>query len=176
MYPSGPERGASRIGHGLALAGWIALSLAAGAVGSAGTLSAREFYAGLTRPAWAPPGWLFGPVWTTLYVLMGLAAWLVWRERGAPGTNVSKLRARGLVLFVAQLVLNALWSWIFFRWRQGAWAFAEIVLLWLVIAAVAGHFVRVRPLAAWLLIPYLAWVTFASALTWAIWRGNPGQL
>jgi tryptophan-rich sensory protein len=154
----------------LSLAGWIALSLAAGAAGAIASADAREFYAALERPAWAPPGWLFGPVWTTLYVLMGVAAWLVWRAPPAP------FRRPGLVLFVLQLFLNALWTWIFFYWRSGAWAFAEIVVLWAAIVAVIVCFARVRPLAAWLLAPYFAWVTFAAALTWSVWQRNPGQL
>ena len=102
----------------LALAGWIALSALAGAVGGIASLDAREFYGALTRPGWAPPGWVFGPVWTTLYVLMGIAAWLVWKAQPAtPDSNAS--RRRGLALFVVQLVLNALWTWLFFAWRQG---------------------------------------------------------
>ena len=160
----------------LALAGWIALSLLAGAVGGYASLNAREFYAALARPGWAPPGWLFGPVWTVLYVLMGVAAWLVWREPVVPGSAPDAIRRRGLVLFVAQLVLNALWTWIFFAWRAGAWAFAEIVVLWLLIATTMALFGRVRRPAAWLLAPYLAWVTYATALTLALWRANPGQL
>lgn len=155
----------------LSLAGWIALSLAAGGVGAIASVDSREFYAALERPSWAPPGWLFGPVWTTLYVLMGVAAWLVWRTPGGSG-----LRLAGLWLFVLQLALNALWTWIFFYWRSGGWALAEIALLWLVIVAVIVCFAAVRPLAGWLLAPYLAWVTFAMALTWSVWQRNPSQL
>ena len=159
----------------LGLVGWIVLSGLAGAIGSVASARSREFYATLVRPEWAPPGWLFGPVWSTLYVLMGIGAWLVWRTR--PDGRVSaERRRRGLQLFVAQLVLNALWTWLFFAWRQGALAFAEILLLWAAIALTAWHFARVRALAAWCLVPYLAWVTFAAALTWAVWRGNPGRL
>jgi tryptophan-rich sensory protein len=154
----------------LSLAGWIALSLAAGAIGAIASVDSREFYAALARPPWAPPGWLFGPVWTALYVLMGIAAWRVWR---APRTPARRL---GLVLFVVQLALNALWTWIFFAWRSGAWAFAEIAVLWLLIVATIACFARVRPLAAWLLAPYIGWVTFALALTWSVWQRNPGQL
>ena len=136
---------------------------------------AGDFYGALVRPAWAPPGWLFGPVWTTLYVLMGVAAWLVWRARPATAEE-RDVRRRGQALFVGQLALNALWTWLFFAWREGALAFGEIVLLWIAIAITAWHFGRVRPLAAWLLVPYLAWVSFATALTWAVWQGNPGRL
>ncbi len=155
----------------LSLAGWVGLSLAAGALGAIASLDAREFYSALAKPTWAPPGWLFGPVWTALYVLMGVAAGLVWRApRAIPARRI------GLALFIVQLVLNALWTWIFFRWREGAWALAEIALLWLAIVAVIACFARVRPLAAWLLAPYLAWVTFAATLTWSVWQRNPAQL
>lgn len=159
----------------LALVGWIALAAAAGAAGAIASRDAATFYGALAKPAWAPPGWLFGPVWSALYLLMGVAAWLVWRER--PSTDAGQAaRRRGLALFVGQLVLNALWTWLFFAWREGAAAFGEIVLLWLAVAATAWHFGRVRPLAAWCLVPYLAWVSFAAALTWAVWQRNPGQL
>ncbi len=172
-FPTHDAPRASGASSWLALAGWLALSLAAGAAGAVASVNSRADYAALRQPAWAPPGWLFGPVWTTLYLMMGVAAWLVWRER-APA--VAGDRRRGLVLFVAQLVLNALWTWLFFAWRQGAWAFAEIVVLWVLIAACAWAFARVRAVAGWLLVPYLAWVAFATALTWAMWRGNPGAL
>jgi tryptophan-rich sensory protein len=139
------------------------------------SLNAREFYATLTKPAWAPPGWLFGPVWSALYVLMGIAAWLVWRER-PDGAGEMVARKRGLQLFVAQLVLNALWTWIFFAWRRGALAFAEIVILWVMIAWTIWQFARVRRSAGWCLVPYIGWVSVATALTWAVWQGNPGRL
>ena len=114
-------------------------------------------------------------MWSTLYLLMGIAAWLVWRARPAT-TEEDVSRRHGLALFVAQLALNALWTWLFFAWRQGGMAFGEIVLLWLAVLATIWYFGRVRPLAAWLLVPYLGWVSFATALTWAVWQRNPGQL
>lgn len=154
----------------LGLIGWLLATLATGAVGALATRNAREFYAGLVRPAWAPPGWLFGPVWTTLYLLMGVAAWLVWRQAGWTGARVA------LSFFVGQLVANALWSWLFFAWRRGGLAFAEVILLAGLIVATMLAFARVRPLAAVLLVPYLAWVTFATALTYALWRANAEQL
>lgn len=154
----------------LPLIGWILLSQAAGGIGAIATSRARDFYLDLARPEWSPPGWLFGPVWTTLYVLMGIAAWVVWRERGWQG-------ARGaLGLFLAQLALNALWSWLFFAWREGALALAEIIVLAAFIVATMVAFARVRTLAAVLLVPYLAWVLFATALTFSLWRANPGVL
>lgn len=154
----------------LGLIGWLLASLAAGVVGALSTRNAREFYAGLVKPVWAPPGWLFGPVWTALYLMMGIAAWLVWRRAGwagAPGA---------LSLFLAQLVCNALWSWVFFAWHRGALAFGNIVLLLGLVAATLVAFARVHRLAAVLLLPYLAWIAFATMLTYSIWRANVEQL
>jgi translocator protein len=139
-------------------------------VGAVASANAPEFYAQLARPAWAPPAWLFGPVWTLLYLLMAIAAWLVWRERGFRGATFP------LGLFFAQLALNSLWSWLFFAWHLGALSVVEIVILWLLIAATTVAFWRVRPLAGALLLPYFAWVTFAAALNYAIWQLNPQLL
>ena len=142
----------------------------AAAIGAAASVQAGAFYGQLVRPSWAPPGWLFGPVWSGLYLLMAISAWLVWRassHRGAAPT---------LGLYVAQLGANALWTWLFFVWNQGAWAFAEVLLLWALIALTVAAFRRHSRLAAALLLPYLAWVTFAAALNWATWRMNPAVL
>lgn len=156
--------------QGIGLAGWLLGSFAAAAVGGVASANAGDFYQQLVRPGWAPPPWLFGPVWSVLYLLMGIAAFLVWRERGWRG-------ARGaLTLFVVQLAANALWTWLFFAWRRGALAFGEILVLWVLIAATIVAFWRIKPLAGALLIPYLMWVSFATALTWAVWRGNPAVL
>lgn len=154
----------------LGLIGWLALSFAAAAIGAIASIDAGEFYASLSRPSWAPPASVFGPVWTTLYALIGIAAWLVWQLRAN-----AKVRA-ALVLFGVQLALNALWSWLFFGWRLGAAAFFEVLLLWLAIAATLVAFWRIRPLTGALLLPYLAWVTFASALNYAVWQMNPALL
>ena len=154
----------------LGLLAWTCITLCAGAVGAAGSLSARQFYGSLERPGWAPPGWLFGPVWTALYLTMAVSAWLIWKARER--SNVW----HGLKLFLVQLAANALWSWLFFAWRQGAWAFAEIIVLWILIVATIIAFARVSRLAAGLLVPYLAWVTFAACLCWAVWQLNPGAL
>lgn len=152
------------------LAGWLILTFAAAAVGAVASAQAGTFYLNLVRPEWAPPGWLFAPVWTALYLMMAIAAWLVWRDHGFH-------RAGGaLILFVAQLTVNSLWTWLFFVWHQGALAFAEILLLWALIAATVIAFWRLHVLAATLLLPYLAWVSFASALTYATWQLNPGIL
>lgn len=149
------------------LAGWLILSFAAAAIGAVASINAGEFYQQLTRPDWAPPGWLFGPVWSVLYLLMGIAAWLVWRERGFRNAQAA------LSLFIIQLAANALWTWLFFAWQSGALAFIEILILWTLILATIISFWRVRPLAGALLLPYLAWVTFAVSLTFATWRLNP---
>jgi translocator protein len=154
----------------LGLAGWLLLSFTAAALGAMATRQAPAFYARLILPDWAPPPWLFGPVWTVLYLLMGVAAWLVWRDRGFAGARPA------LALFVVQLGANALWSWLFFAWRLGAAALVDSALLWLLVAATMVAFWRIRPLAGILLFPYWAWVGFATALTYAIWRLNPGLL
>lgn len=151
----------------LGLLGWLVASLAAGGIGAIASASAAGFYNELLRPQWAPPGWLFGPVWSALYVLMGIAAWLVWRAHGFRGASTA------LLLFAAQLLVNALWTWIFFVWHQGALSLAEIIVLWLLIASTIMAFWRLQRLAALLLVPYLAWVSFAAALTLSLWRLNP---
>ena len=154
----------------LGLAAWMLVSFTAASIGAVASITAADFYEDLTRPNWAPPGWLFAPVWSVLYVLMGLAAWLVWRSHGF------KAGRTGLVLFISQLAANALWTWLFFAWRQGAAAFVEILILWALIVATAVSFWRLNTLAGVLLLPYLAWVTFAGALTFSVWRLNPGLL
>ena len=152
------------------LIGWLFVVFLGAAAGGLASANADDFYTELVRPSWAPPGWLFGPVWSMLYVLMGTAAWLVWRKRGFAGAPVA------LGLFVVQLVLNGLWTWFFFVWRLGGLAFTEILLLWVLIALTIGAFWRIHRGAAALLVPYLAWVSFACALTLATWRLNPELL
>lgn len=153
-----------------ALVLWLAATLATGGIGAIASANAASFYNQLTQPAWAPPAWLFGPVWSVLYVLIGIAPWLVWRKHGFHGA------ASTLRLFIVQLFANALWTWLFFAWRMGAVALVEIVVLWLLIA---GTIVLIWPLqrvAAVLLLPYLAWVSFATALNFSLWRLNPTLL
>ena len=151
----------------LGLVGWLFLSVIVAAIGALASVQAQSFYGQLTQPNWAPPAWLFGPVWSLLYAMMAVAAWLVWREGGW-----HKNRA-ALTLFVLQLGFNALWSWLFFAWHMGAAAFADIVLLWLLIIATIACFWRVRPPAGALLIPYLLWVSFAALLNYSVWQLNP---
>lgn len=152
----------------LGLLGWLAVAFAAAAVGAIASIDAPTFYATLNRPSWAPRAGVFGPVWTALYAAMGVAAWLVWRAK--PGNR------RALVLFASQLAANALWSWLFFAWHQGALAAAEVLLLLALIAATVRAFWPCSRIAAVLLLPYLSWVAFASALTWSVWQRNPGLL
>jgi len=154
----------------LGLVAWLFIVFIAAAAGGFASANAGDFYSELIRPSWAPPGWLFGPVWSLLYILMGVSAWLVWRHRGFGGAPIA------LSLFLTQLVLNGLWTWFFFVWRLGGAAFAEILLLWLLIAVLVGAFWRIHKVAAALLLPYLAWVSFASALTFATWQLNPQLL
>lgn len=152
------------------LLGWLLVTAVAAAIGAAASIQAGSLYAGLVRPEWAPPAQVFSPVWTALYLLMALAAWLVWRVGGWRA-------ARGaLALYLVQLVFNALWNWLFFGWRLGGWAFADIMLLWLLIVAMLVAFWRIRPLAGALLLPYLAWVGFAAFLNYTVWHLNPQVL
>lgn len=154
----------------LGLVGWPVVSFIAAGIGAAASVQAGPFYAQLVRPEWAPPGWVFRPVWTALYVLMGVAAWLVWRVGGFRAAKLA------LALFLVQLALNALWSWLFFGWHRGALAFADILLLWVMIVATVIAFWRIKPMAGALLVPYLLWVSFASALNYSVWQLNPQVL
>jgi len=151
----------------LSLAGLILLCEGVGIVG--GLWTAREipgWYRTLAKPSFNPPSWIFGPVWTTLYVLMAVAAWRV------AASPESRLRSLGLTLFVFQLALNLAWSWIFFHKHAIGTAAVEVAVLWCAIGATTLVFSRVSASAAWLMAPYWAWVTFASILNAAIWRLN----
>ncbi|MFT4861504.1 MAG: benzodiazapine receptor [Pseudohongiellaceae bacterium] len=150
-----------------ALIGWLVLCFTASAIGALATFQAQTFYSQLIQPAWAPPPSIFGPVWTLLYAMMAVAAWLVCNSGGFRGNRAA------LSLFLAQLAVNALWSWLFFTWHLGSIALVDIGLLWLLIAATIFFFWRVHPLAGGLLIPYLLWVSFASALNYSLWQLNP---
>lgn len=154
----------------LGLIAWLGVTFAAAFVAAIASAKAGAFYQELVRPGWAPPGYLFAPVWSVLYFLMAIAAWLVWREQGLS----SSIAALGL--FLAQLLANALWSWLFFQWHRGALAFAEILVLWALILGTVIAFWHIQPIAGVILLPYLAWVTFATALTYATWKLNPHLL
>lgn len=154
--------------QGLMLLTLLALTYLAAAIGAYGSMNAPDFYRELQLPAFAPPAWLFGPVWTLLYTLMAVAAWLVWRN--------GKRYQTALWLYFSQLAVNALWSWLFFAWYQGALAFANIMLLLPLIIVTALSFWRQQKLAGLLLVPYILWVSFAAVLNYSIWQLNPGML
>jgi tryptophan-rich sensory protein len=150
----------------LTLVIFFAICLGAGGMGSFFTASSvRDWYPRLRKPAGTPPAWVFGPVWTTLYVLMAISAWLVWRGYGR-GARAA------LFIFFAQLALNVAWSGIFFGSRMPGVAFGEIVILWLAIGFNIAVFYLLSPVSALLLAPYLLWVTYAAYLNWGIWRLN----
>lgn len=147
------------------LLGWILLCFASAA--PAALFPPGDWYLALNKPDWHPPTWVFGPVWSTLYLMMAVSAWLVWQQGGFAR------QLRPLTLFLVQLVLNAAWSPLFFGLKQPGIAFAEILLLWLAIAATIVSFHRVHRIAAWLLVPYIAWVSFAAFLNGVLWQLNP---
>ena len=126
-----------------------------------------SWYQQIQKPSWNPPGYIFGPVWTTLYVLMGIAFYLVWKSN-AP----EKVKRPAMTLWVVQLVLNFLWTLIFFGAHQLGWALVEIIVLWIAILLTIFAFARISKTAAWLMVPYIAWVSFASILTATIWHLN----
>jgi tryptophan-rich sensory protein len=152
----GGRRWGALVGFGLAVA-------AAAALGGLAVQGVSTEYASLRQPSWAPPSWLFGPVWTVLYAMIAVAGWLVWRRVGFTAP---------LWAWTAQLVLNAIWTPLFFGAGQYGLAFAEIVLMWLAIGVTVALFRPVSRAAAALMLPYWAWVTFASVLNFAIWRLN----
>ncbi len=146
----------------------VVVSELAGIIGSVATVPAIEgWYAGIVKPAFNPPSWVFGPVWTTLFALMGIAAFLVWK-RGLDRRDVKI----ALSIFIAQLVLNTLWSIIFFGLQSPGGAMIEIILLWFAILATIITFAKISKSASWLLLPYIAWVSFAGFLNFTIWRLN----
>lgn len=160
---SAHSQGSGRPGRWLAPLLFAAAVLATAVVGSLAATGSRSTYDGLDLPPFAPPGWLFGPVWTVLYVAIALAGWLVWRRVGLDAS---------IAMWAVQLVLNAAWTPLFFAADRYWLAFAEICLLWVAVAATVAMFGRRRRLAAALLLPYLAWVTYAGALNLAIALAN----
>lgn len=149
---------------------WWGLTLLTAAAGGWASAEAPAFYAALQLPDWAPPAWVFGPVWGVLYLLTGAAAWLVWRHRHTvQGTS-------GLWLYGLALLPNALWSWLFFDQHLGALALLDIVLLWVLLAFTIRAFWRMRPAFGALLLPLLIWVSFAGVLNAAVWLANPTLL
>jgi tryptophan-rich sensory protein len=154
----------------MGLAVSMGVCFGAGFVGSLFTTpSIPTWYAGLAKPSWTPPAWIFGPVWSVLYGMMAVALWLIWRRSGFATAGGP------IALFMVQLVLNVLWSLLFFGLRMPGVAFAEIVLLWLAILATLITFWRLNTTAGYLLLPYLVWTAFAGALNFALWRMNAGS-
>ncbi len=146
---------------------WIVLTLAAGLI--SGTVSRPDaWYYALHKPEWTPPNWVFTPVWILLYILMGIAAWLVWKKSAEKSVVIA------IGLFIIQLALNAAWTWIFFGLHNPGMAFVEICLLWVAILLTSLAFWRIYPPAAGLLLPYLLWAAFAATLNFSIWQRNIG--
>ncbi len=127
----------------------------------------ESWYQAINKPSWNPPGWIFGPVWTTLYVLMGIALFLVWKADASP-----ELKKIAIILFAVQLALNFCWSFIFFYQQQPGWALVEIIVMWVFILFTIFAFAQVNKTAAWLLVPYISWVSFAVILNYTIWKLN----
>ena len=147
----------------LGLAGFGVAAAAAALIGGLGVAGTAQEYRSLEQPSWAPPSWLFGPVWTVLYVMIAVAGWLVWRRTGWTAA---------LTVYAAQLVLNAAWTPIFFGFGRYGLALVDIVLMWVLIGLTIWLFHPISKVAAALLLPYWAWVTFATALNAAIWNMN----
>lgn len=162
-----PGRTGSRGRSLLMLLAFVILVAVASATASSVTLpQIGGWYAGLEKPWFNPPNWLFGPVWTALYAMMAIAGWLVWRERGLNGARSA------LALFGLQLALNILWSLIFFGLESPGAAFIEITALWAAVGATTVAFRQIKPLAGWLFVPYLLWVSYAAVLNGAVWWLN----
>lgn len=161
MAPSPPKR------PWIGLIVFLVVCFAAAGIGGAVTTpKIPGWYATLAKPSWNPPNWLFGPLWSALYLAMAVAAWLVWRQGGWSSARLP------LALFGVQLLLNVLWSCLFFGLQNPGLAFFEVLLLWAAIAATMATFWRRSVAAGLLFVPYLAWVTFASVLNFTIWRLN----
>lgn len=140
-------------------------------LGSAGGIftaaEIQHWYLQLNKPSWNPPNWLFAPVWSTLYLLMGIAVYQVWRT-----PTVTDTKQWALIIFIVQFALNSLWSFIFFKQHQMGWAFVEIVVMWIAIFCTIIAFSNINKTAAWLLVPYISWVSFAAILNYTIWQLN----
>jgi benzodiazapine receptor len=160
-----PQRSVKAQAWGLVVA--VGVCYGAALLGNLATVpQIPTWYAGIAKPLWTPPDWVFGPVWSLLYAMMAVAVWLIWRQAGW------KAGKRPLLWFASQLGLNSLWSLLFFGAEKPAWAMGEILLLWLAILMTIRAFWPISRSAAWLLVPYLLWVSFASGLNAAIWQMN----
>lgn len=141
----------------------------AGIIGSLFTTSAiPTWYASLQKPFFTPPNWLFAPVWVTLYLLMGIAAFIIWRK----GLDEKKVRT-ALIIFAVQLVINILWSVVFFGLESPLYGLIVIIVLWIAILVTILRFAKISPAAAWIMVPYILWVSIATALNASIWALNP---
>lgn len=146
----------------------ILIPLAVGTVAGFFTGSGvNGWYALANKPWFNPPNWIFAPVWTGLYIMMGISLFLTWRAEAD-----QTIKQTAIILFAAQLVLNFFWSFIFFKLQQPGWAFAEIILMWVMILLTIFWFGKISPAAAWLLVPYISWVSFAAVLNYSIWKLN----
>lgn len=146
---------------------FLVICLSAGGLGAVATTPEIDgWYGTIAKPVWNPPNWIFGPVWTTLFVIMAFAGWLVWKQ------HQTSTRRTALAFFGLQLILNTGWSWIFFGLHQPGWAFVEIVVLWGAILATTVSFYWQSRVAGCLMAPYLAWVSFAAVLNFTIWSMN----
>ncbi len=146
----------------------IAIPLIVGSTSGFFTITGVEsWYQTIQKPSWNPPSWIFGPVWTSLYIMMGIALFLIWKSPMS-----SDVKRTAILLFAIQLVLNFFWSFIFFNQHQIGWALVEIIALWLLILLTIFAFAKINTTAAWLLVPYISWVSFASILNFTIWKLN----
>ena len=146
----------------------LAIPLAIGSSSAFFTVTGLDsWYQTIQKPSWNPPNWIFGPVWTTLYIMMGVALFLVWKQQ-----DQNAAQRTAILLFAAQLILNFFWSLIFFKWQQPGWAFAELAVMWVLIILTIFQFSKLSNTAAWLLVPYISWVSFAGILNYTIWKLN----
>lgn len=148
-----------------ALAIWLGICFATATIG--GMAKPDTWYRNINKPTWNPPNWVFAPVWTILFIMMAIAAALVWSRRDTPGAGLA------IACFVLQLVLNATWSWLFFGFHRPDLAFFEVIPFWFVIVLTTVLFWRISPTAGRLMVPYILWVGFASYLNFVLWRMNP---
>ncbi|MFM2171668.1 MAG: hypothetical protein RI957_1897 [Verrucomicrobiota bacterium] len=161
---------AARFASVFSLLGFAVATFFAAFVGARASMSSTEMYATMIKPAWSPPGWLFGPVWSVLYGLMAVAVWRVWRVWRLAGLRGA------VIVYLIHLIFQALWSWLFFGLGRADWAMVDIVILWLMILWLVFSFRRVEKLSCLMMVPYLLWVTFAAVLNGTLWILNGGVL
>ncbi|MBL0939322.1 MAG: tryptophan-rich sensory protein [Gemmatimonadaceae bacterium] len=171
----GIVRRRERVHAAVQLGAWLLLCYAASAFGALATRDASDFYNQLSLPWWAPSAGVFGPVWTVLYALMAVSAWMIWRGRHDSALDEINVMP-ALQLFGAQLAVNALWSWVFFAWNLGALSVVTILVLLALVVATTIKFYRINQTAGTLLFPYIAWLAFATCLAFSAWRRNPNLL